>query len=1190
MMKTLQRCGVLVLTLALLIGILPVDTILYAKAQPTKKETDVSNKKTSGQMTTLKYPMHQLQKMTQRNGQVMRKTSALDKQGNLIYPVENGNIYFNKTKNTIVKADQTITSAIIPSNIEGIPVKAIGNEAFRDCFKLKTISLPKDLEEIGYRAFSHCTSLEKIFIPKTVVRTGKYYGQPGAWFWGCEKLKEIILEEGTSRIIEGSFSGIPNSFKMVIPASVKEIGSQAFANSKGIKKVTYGEPTTVGTIVIPQTVKSIGESAFYDCSELENVKWPSHIKNIPNEAFRDCFKLKTISLPKDLEEIGYRAFSHCTSLEKIFIPKTVVRTGKYYGQPGAWFWGCEKLKEIILEEGTSRIIEGSFSGISSSYKMVIPESVKEIGERAFANSENLKTLTLNKNITLIADNSFENCSSLELEFPLNYVCLEHVFKKNIPYKLIIGEHKMNAGILNEKSSRFKVDGITPEGYYNCSIQYEVDSNKFAALKNKMIRMRLDNNTRMVYSSIKMNGQKLTNISMIDHLLSIPVTENHGTISFLLKPFNGIQAKAFASFSYSDSDKKMDDLIGYISSSEAGITCETPSFTSEKTFEIQGYSKADAVVKIFIDEKLQGEVKTDHKGFYKYSLHHNFNTFGSHTIKVNLNETNKWVLKKVVFDPNHPELEKFEMIYSNHHLEAGNDYHSVDLLKNDISYVTAWYNRPLTFKIKYKNDKNIGAVFLNGYIEGKKVMIQMFKDKKTGEWVNKYPFVPSDPLKLPSSIWPTVIRKDQLKTENDDKIDLDLKKNEKLDKSVARMSKNYFSETLKIKKDDIKPGFSRKIDKNKTSSSLLALAQTYDKLISSSEVEYDSILAEYKHSLASYIKSSVSKFKKMNGITIEKNPNIEVVSNIAMNMLSIGLGELNADLGFVFDTITNTIDVYTCYYYMFRVLAAIENNNKADLKKYGNLLIRKSLVASFNIYSLFNPTQGLANAITMGLFSFALEKILDGIDFATGIEFLVNLPKIIRDLSGYVYEAVTSNQIEGAVVSIYHQDLVNGTPVFWESAKFGQENNQITKADGKYGWNVPEGNWQVRCQKPGYENYTSGWIKVPPQHDDINIGLISKETPTLSNGIRKDDGIELNFSKYMKPDSVKNMVVNDEKGEVLEYDLDYSKEEKNEKGEVLAKKYILKIKNKGKVAYSLKTNGKIKSYAGISMDEKTMILK
>ena len=104
--------------------------------------------------------------MTQRNGHVMRNTSALDKHGNLIYPVENGNIYFNKTKNAIVKADQTITSATIPSKIEGISVKAIGNEAFRYCSKLKAISLPKDLEKIGYRAFYDCTSLEKVFIPK----------------------------------------------------------------------------------------------------------------------------------------------------------------------------------------------------------------------------------------------------------------------------------------------------------------------------------------------------------------------------------------------------------------------------------------------------------------------------------------------------------------------------------------------------------------------------------------------------------------------------------------------------------------------------------------------------------------------------------------------------------------------------------------------------------------------------------------------------------------------------------------------------------------------------------------------------------------------------------------------------------------------------------------------------------------
>lgn len=50
---------------------------------------------------------------------------------------------------------------------------------------------------------------------------------------------------------------------------------------------------------------------------------------------------------------------------------------------------------------------------------------------------------------------------------------------------------------------------------------------------------------------------------------------------------------------------------------------------------------------------------------------------------------------------------------------------------------------------------------------------------------------------------------------------------------------------------------------------------------------------------------------------------------------------------------------------------------------------------------------------------------------------------------------------------------------------------------------------------------------------------------------------------MEPDSVKNMVINDEKGEVLEYDLDYSKEEKMKKVKCLRKNISLKSKAKKK---------------------------
>ncbi|WP_454994844.1 leucine-rich repeat domain-containing protein, partial [Bulleidia extructa] len=289
MMKKLQRFLLLALTVALSIEILPVNV----NAKQTKKDTKGFNRET---IHPLKAPYPSIVQVQNRTHRKEKRT--LDKNGNVIYPVGNGNIYFNKNKNTIVKADQTITSVTIPEKIDGIPVKVIGNQAFQDCKKLKEVILPKGLEEIGYRAFSQCTSLEKIFIPKTVVRSGNFSGYFGRWFQGCDKLKEIVLEEGTSRIVEGSFNGILSSYKMVIPESVKEIGQQAFLYSTGIKKVTYGEPVKEGTIVIPKTVKSIGKEVFTGCSELETVKWPEQIKTIPNQAFQDCKKLKEVILPK----------------------------------------------------------------------------------------------------------------------------------------------------------------------------------------------------------------------------------------------------------------------------------------------------------------------------------------------------------------------------------------------------------------------------------------------------------------------------------------------------------------------------------------------------------------------------------------------------------------------------------------------------------------------------------------------------------------------------------------------------------------------------------------------------------------------------------------------------------------------------------------------------------------------------
>ena len=49
------------------------------------------------------------------------------------YAVEGGNIYFDKATGTITDADYEITAANIPSSIDGVTVKTIGESAFFNC-------------------------------------------------------------------------------------------------------------------------------------------------------------------------------------------------------------------------------------------------------------------------------------------------------------------------------------------------------------------------------------------------------------------------------------------------------------------------------------------------------------------------------------------------------------------------------------------------------------------------------------------------------------------------------------------------------------------------------------------------------------------------------------------------------------------------------------------------------------------------------------------------------------------------------------------------------------------------------------------------------------------------------------------------------------------------------------------------
>ncbi len=126
------------------------------------------------------------------------------------------------------------------------------------------------------------------------------------------------------------------------------------------------------------------------------------------------------------------------------------------------------------------------------------------------------------------------------------------------------------------------------------------------------------------------------------------------------------------------------------------------------------------------------------------------------------------------------------------------------------------------------------------------------------------------------------------------------------------------------------------------------------------------------------------------------------------------------------------------------------------------------------------------------------------------------PVPIWDPSGYVYEAVPENRLEGVTATALEFDSKTETWGVWDAAWFGQSNPLITDLFGKYGWDVPSGFWQVMYEKPGYQTAYSSVLEVLPPHFDVNVGMVSLAQPEVTSVVAAPDGsyVEFTFSKYM----------------------------------------------------------------------------
>lgn len=133
-----------------------------------------------------------------------------------------------------------------------------------------------------------------------------------------------------------------------------------------------------------------------------------------------------------------------------------------------------------------------------------------------------------------------------------------------------------------------------------------------------------------------------------------------------------------------------------------------------------------------------------------------------------------------------------------------------------------------------------------------------------------------------------------------------------------------------------------------------------------------------------------------------------------------------------------------------------------------------------------------------------------------------------DPSGFVYEGVFSNRLEGVTATAYYKEEVEDmygdiheNIVKWDAAEYAQENPLFTDENGFYRWDVPQGMWQVKFEKEGYETTYSDWLPVPPPQLDVNIAMKQNVQPSVKVARAYPDAVEVEFDKYMQPELLTN---------------------------------------------------------------------
>ncbi len=354
-------------------------------------------------------------------------------------------------------------------------VTSIGEYAFDDCNNLQSLTLPESMTSIGKYAFQNCASLANINIPSGITTIGNNT------FYNCDALKNIILPEGITSIGSHAFYSCGALTSTNIPTTVTSIEENAFYGCSVLKDITLPAGlTNIGqqafydcdaftTITIPEGITSLPYRAFGYCNRLLNMELPATLTSIGSDNFYNsnlslvfhatgppvidggCSD-KIIYVPSGSRAAYLELYPNNTIIDGEGVTANVNIT-----EPGTL--GEEAIKQAeylyninnLIVRGTlnnadiesiknsmTSLVSIDMSGVNMDKlpesflynnkkisKVVLPESLNEIGGYAFQHCSRLQEITLPENLQVIRHHAFYGTGISAVNLPSSIVDIEY---------------------------------------------------------------------------------------------------------------------------------------------------------------------------------------------------------------------------------------------------------------------------------------------------------------------------------------------------------------------------------------------------------------------------------------------------------------------------------------------------------------------------------------------------------------------------------------------------------------------------------------------------------------------------------------------------------------------------------------------------------------------------------------------